>query len=105
MKFYQLTAEQRRAKLAADGVQLLPVDPKTLAGLEQLSENVIGGLTLPLGLIPRFIIQGRPYRVPLATEEASVVAAANHGASCFNQAGGVQTSSLRRGLIGQLILR
>ncbi|MDN6028250.1 MAG: hydroxymethylglutaryl-CoA reductase [Lactobacillus sp.] len=104
MKFYQLTAEQRRAKLAADGVQLLPVDPKTLAGLEQLSENVIGGLTLPLGLIPRFIIQGRPYRVPLATEEASVVAAANHGASCFNQAGGVQTSSLRRGLIGQLIL-
>ena len=66
---------------------------------------MIGQLRLPLGVVQNLIIDGQKYMVPMATEEPSVVAAANHGASIFVKNGGVSTVSHRDGIYGQIVLK
>ncbi|WEV37495.1 hydroxymethylglutaryl-CoA reductase, degradative [Lactobacillus sp. ESL0677] len=105
MKFYQLTPEERRALLTKQGIKLDAIDPATLHQLDQLSENVVGQLRLPVGLVPNLLVNGQRYWVPMATEEPSVVAAANHGANIFSKNGGVTAQSDRQGLDGQIILQ
>ena len=45
-----------------------------------LLENAVGTFPLPVGLAIGFRVDGEELVVPLATEEASVVAAASYGA-------------------------
>lgn len=105
MKFYQLSPGERRAKLKKAGYELAAISPQQLASLNQFSENVIGGLTLPIDLVQNLVVNGRKWLVPLATEEPSVVAAANHGAKVFAQNGGVTATSARPGIWGQIWLQ
>ncbi|MBA1392782.1 hydroxymethylglutaryl-CoA reductase, partial [Lactobacillus sp. XV13L] len=104
MKFYELPPAGRRAWLRAQGVELDETDEADLLRLNRLSENVVGELQLPVGIIKSLIVNGRPYVVPMATEEPSVVAAANHGASLFAR-GGVSAVSKRAGIYGQIVLQ
>ena len=53
-----------------------------------LIENVIGQGALPVGLLPRIIVDDKEYVVPMMVEEPSVVAAASYGAKLVNQSGG-----------------
>lgn len=105
MKFYQLTPKQRREILQSEGIKLEKIDDQVLARLDQLSENVIGQLRLPLGVVQNLQVNGNKYWVPMTVEEPSVVAAANHGANIFAQNGGVQAVSKRDGIYGQIVLR
>lgn len=105
MKFYQLSPEERRKKLAAQGINLDPIDDQVLKRLDKLSENVVGQLRLPVGVVQKAIINKKEYLIPLATEEPSVVAAANHGMSIFAKNGGVQATSQRNGIYGQIVLK
>lgn len=105
MKFYQLTPKQRREILQSEGIKLEEIDDQVLARLDQLSENVISQLRLPLGVVQNLEVNGHKYWVPMAVEEPSVVAAANHGANIFAQNGGVQAVSKRDGIYGQIVLR
>lgn len=105
MKFYQLSPGERRAKLKKAGYHLIDIPSEQLNDLNQFSENVIGGLTLPVGLVQNLIVNGHQWLVPLATEEPSVVAAANHGAKIFAQNGGVTADSNRPGVWGQIWLK
>ena len=74
-KFYQWLPEERRAFLTEKGIKLSEIDPEALERLNQLSENVIGQVRLPLGVLPKLIVNGKDYQVPMAVEEPSVVAA------------------------------
>lgn len=105
MKFYELSPQQRREKLKEEGYELTDISEGQLNALNQFSENVIGGLTLPLGLVRGLVVNGKKWLVPLATEEPSVVAAANHGAKVFAQNGGVTVTSRRPGVWGQVWLQ
>lgn len=105
MKFYQLSPEQRRKKLLAAGIKLDAIDDAVLSRLDKLSENVIGQLRLPVGLVQKAIVNQQKYVVPMATEEPSVVAAANHGMSIFAKNGGVIADSKRNGIFGQIVLK
>lgn len=89
--------------LLQNGIKLNHVDDDLLSELDLLSENVIGKLTLPLSVLQTAIVNGQSFQVPMATEESSVVAAANHGLNIFNQNGGVSAKSERTGIWGQLI--
>lgn len=80
------------------------IDSETLERLDKLSENVIGQVRLPLGVLPKLIVNGKDYQVPMAVEEPSVVAAANHAAKIFNQNGGAVADSRRNGIYGQIVL-
>ncbi len=105
MKFYELAPEQRRALLISQGIELNKIDDAVLRELDQLSENVVGELRFPVGVVQNVLVNGKKYLVPLATEEPSVVAAANHGAGIFAKSGGVSASSQRQGIYGQIILQ
>ena len=60
-----------------------------------LSENVFGVFSLPLGVATNFTINGTDVLVPMATEEASVIAAASNAARMARPQGGFSTSSTR----------
>lgn len=47
---------------------------------DRMSENVIGTIPIPYGLATNFVIDGKEYIIPFATEEPSVVAAASNAA-------------------------
>lgn len=58
-----------------------------------LSENIFGVFSLPLGVATNFTINGTDALVPMATEEASVIAAASNAARMARPQGGFFTSS------------
>ena len=60
-----------------------------------LGENVFGVFSLPLGVATNFTINGTDVLVPMATEEASVIAAASNAARMARPQGGFSTSSTR----------
>ena len=69
---------------------------------ERMIENVVGVAHIPLGVAVNFIINGKPYLIPMAIEEPSVVAAASHAAKLAAAKGGFFTSSTEPIMIGQI---
>jgi len=83
--FYKKSVDERIetlrevADLEEEDIQRLKEGlPVELANI--MVENVIGTFQLPLGIATNFRVNGRDYLVPMATEEASVIAAASHAA-------------------------
>ena len=58
---------------------------------DHLIENAIGCFHLPLGLALNFIINGKPYIIPMAMEESSVIASASKTARWICSQGEIQT--------------
>ncbi|MEW6035901.1 MAG: hydroxymethylglutaryl-CoA reductase, degradative [Candidatus Micrarchaeota archaeon] len=81
--FYKLSVDERLEKVKKHG-GLTDLEVKTLresgslelAKADKMVENVIGAVHLPLGLATNFVINGRSMVIPMAVEEASVIAAA-----------------------------
>ncbi|MFN7990798.1 MAG: hydroxymethylglutaryl-CoA reductase, degradative [Candidatus Micrarchaeia archaeon] len=81
--FYKLTPEERLAKVKksaglTDEEALVLADSGALKmdKADKMVENVIGAIHIPLGLGLNFVINGRHTIIPMAVEEASVIAAA-----------------------------
>jgi hydroxymethylglutaryl-CoA reductase len=58
---------------------------------EKFSENTITNFFLPYSVAPNFLINDKPYIVPMVTEESSVVAAAANSAKFWFTRGGFRT--------------
>lgn len=106
--FYNLSIEERKAKLVAL-LDLSPEDLKTLEGanlsdeiLGYMIENVVGRVSLPLGIATNFIINDKDYLVPMAVEESSVVAAASYLAKIARKKGGFTAHYSGSFAIGQI---
>jgi hydroxymethylglutaryl-CoA reductase len=98
--FYKLSPHDRLAEVArasglaeADLACLVPPDPDILATADRMIENVVGTLSIPVGIAANFTIGGRDYLIPMATEEPSVVAAASNMASVARLHGGFHAST------------
>ena len=98
--FRRLPLAERRAALAtALGCELPPAltgDAETSALADLLVENAVGAFPVPLGLATGFRVDGEDLVVPLATEEASVVAAASYAARLLadgHGAAGIRTET------------
>ena len=98
--FRRLPLAERRAALAAALGCELPAalcgDAETSAVADLLVENAVGAFPLPVGLATGFRVDGEELVVPLATEEASVVAAASYGGRLLadgHGGGGVRTEA------------
>lgn len=98
--FRDLSVEARRAAVA----ETADIAPESLAVLDpdqglrvdladRLVENVVGVMGLPVGIATNFVVNGRELLVPMATEEASVVAAASNAARIARVHGGFFTST------------
>ncbi|QIZ35068.1 hydroxymethylglutaryl-CoA reductase, degradative [Saccharopolyspora sp. ASAGF58] len=95
-----LSVEARRKFVAEaagiDPASIAAFDPAHGLGTElaaHMIENVTGILGIPLGVATNFVINGTDVLVPMATEEASVVAAASNAAKIARVRGGFTTSS------------
>ncbi|MBI5351014.1 MAG: hydroxymethylglutaryl-CoA reductase, degradative [Chloroflexi bacterium] len=108
--FYNLTIEERRAKLA-EAAHLTPEDllPFTTGGLsaesaDHMVENVIGMYSLPVGIGLNFMVNGRDVLVPFVIEEPSVVAGASFMAKLVRAGGGFTATTTEPLMIGQMQL-
>lgn len=108
-KFYQLTQQERLARLSEDA-GLSESDSRILSGEAGLSpgdadhmiENVIGTFSLPLGIARYFKINGREVPVPMVVEEPSIVAGASFMAKLALNTGGFFAQTTSPEMIGQI---
>jgi len=105
--FYKLPVKERLDIVAREGGlndeerdaigrAMLPLDQA-----DRMIENVVGGMTLPLGIAVNFRIDGVDKLVPMAIEEPSVVAAASHAAKLARPEGFI-TGADEPVMIGQI---
>ncbi|HKT21897.1 MAG TPA: hydroxymethylglutaryl-CoA reductase, degradative [Nitrososphaerales archaeon] len=107
--FYKLSM-QERLDLLRKVAGLTEEEARTLAntgGLpsevaNRMIENVVGGMTLPLGMATHFRVNGKDYIVPMALEEPSVVAAASNAAKIARVKGGFNVTNTGPIMIGQI---
>lgn len=104
-KFYQWSLEKRQTWLEKEGF-LSTASQKELQRhtlstelLQNLIENPISEVEIPLGLVKDLRLDGKTYQVPLATEEPSVVAACNYGVKMMGEVTSQQGVQLLRGQI------
>jgi hydroxymethylglutaryl-CoA reductase len=69
---------------------------------DRMIENVIGTMSLPVGVATNFVIDGKHYLIPFCLEESSVVAAASNMAKRCLVHGGFTTNSDAPMMIAQL---
>ncbi len=69
---------------------------------DEFIENTITNFYMPLGVAPNFIINGKPYTIPMAIEESSVVAAASKSAKFWSTRGGFKATVINTEKIGQV---
>lgn len=107
--FYKLSVEERLAfvkdfaDLSDDECNmLLKTGSLSLKLADRMIENVIGTISLPLGIGVNFLINKRDYLIPMAIEEPSVVAAASYAAKMAREGGGFYTNSTLPIMIGQI---
>lgn len=70
--------------------------------LDGFSENTISNFPFPYGIAPNFIINGKPYAVPMVIEESSVVAAASSAAKYWQTRGGFHAEVIATTKLGQV---
>lgn len=107
--FYKLSVPERLdilkqfSGLTEEEVQTLSTTGSLTADLaDRLIENVVSTLELPVGIAPNFKINGKDYLIPMAIEEASVVAACSNAARIARASGGFVSVSSDPVMIGQI---
>ena len=68
-------------------------------------ENVVGFMTIPVGVVGPLLLDGRRFTVPLATTEGALVASTNRGARAIAKAGGAVSAVLGDGMTRAPVLR
>ena len=109
--FYKLDVEQRR-RMVADLANLSDEHVAALAAngelddasADRMIENVIGTMSLPVGIATNFIIDEKHYVVPFCLEESSVVAAASNMAKRCHAKGGFSSNNDAPMMIAQIQL-
>ncbi len=107
--FYKLSPRERLnivkefAGLSDEEAELI----YSMSGLKldlanRMIENVIGGITIPLGIAVNFLINNKDYLIPMALEEPSVVAAASNAARMARVKGGFFATTTEPLMIGQI---
>lgn len=97
--FYKLSPEERLreaakfAGLSPEETAAIRAGSPGLDRLEHMAENVVGSIGIPLGIATNFLINGKDYLIPMATDESSVIAAASNGARMARVKGGFTASS------------
>ena len=107
--FYKLPVE-KRINFVKDFADLSEDDEKIFSSClnmetaDRMVENVLGTFELPLGVAVNFVVNGKDYLIPMATEESSVIAAASNAAKIARIKGGFTTECSDPLMIGQLQL-
>ena len=109
--FYKKSAEERW-KVVREFGNLTEEEVRTIGNtgaltfdqVNRMIENVVGTISIPLGVAVNFRVNGRDYLVPMAIEEPSVIAAASNSAKMAREKGGFHASTSGPVMIGQVQL-
>ena len=69
---------------------------------DEFIENTISNFYVPYAVAPNFIINGKPFVIPMAIEESSVVAAASLAAKFWSTRGGFKAKVISTLKVGQV---
>jgi len=87
-------------KSALDSVKIFSFSPEQI--YHRNCENVIGGVSLPVGIAGPILVNGEyakgKFFVPFATTEGALVASINRGMKVINESGGASTSVIYHGI-------
>ena len=106
--FYNLSIDERKSKLVSlldltdDELKILKGEGLSDETLGYMIENVVGRVSLPLGIATNFQVNGRDFLVPMAVEESSIVAAASNSAKIARTKGGFTSEYSGSLAIGQM---
>lgn len=107
--FYKLSVEERRnivarlSNLSDEQIEALSSTGElSESAADHMIENVIGTMSLPVGIATNFIIDEKAYLIPFCVEESSIVAAASNMAKRCLKHGGFKTSSDDSIMIAQM---
>lgn len=109
-RFYQLSVAERLRELHDRGAlgdadfEALSTGSYILTSMkaDQLTENVVGVFSMPMGLGLNFTINDRDYLVPMVVEEPSIIAAVSSAALIVRNAGGFTSTADDPLIIGQV---
>lgn len=109
--FFKLSTEERMKEVAefcglTQEEQAILKDANSLDmdKADHMIENVIGRYTYPLGVAINFVINGKDYVIPMASEEPSVLAACSNAAKMARPGGGFTTDYTGNIMISQIQL-
>jgi len=98
--------EELRSRMALNEAEISTIkNPLAVTKFEDLSrmiENAIGIYPIPLGIATNFLINGKKYMIPMATEEPSVIAAASYAAKLASKNGGFRCKMDKSIMRGQI---
>ncbi len=107
--YYKLSREERIERLkkltGLSEEEMAPlVNPSEVDMdiLDHMIENVVGTMTLPLGIATNFRVNDKDYLIPMAIEEPSVVAAASNAARIARSHGGFHATDSGSVMIAQI---
>ena len=107
--FYKLSVEERRDIVASlSGLSSHEIEAIATHGelseeaADHMIENVIGTMSLPVGIATNFVIDEKAYLIPFCVEESSIVAAASNMAKRCLKNGGFRTYSDDSIMIAQI---
>ncbi len=106
--FYKLSVQERLSRVKdfahLDDESLKNIRKRALSveQADRMIENAIGIMEIPLGIAINFLINGKDYLIPMATEEPSVIAAASNAAKIARDKGGFSVSTTEPLMIGQI---
>ena len=69
---------------------------------DEFIENTLSNFYIPYAIAPNFIINEKPYAIPMAIEESSVVAAASLVAKYWSGRGGFKAKVISTTKVGQV---
>ena len=109
-KFYKARIPERLETLRERGFlneedhkQLLSAsNTLTIEEADKMIENVIGVFSLPIGVGLNFVINNKPYVIPMVVEEPSIVAAVSSAAKIVSDCGGFTSVGDEPIMIGQI---
>lgn len=106
--FYKLSWTERINALLLQKLITFPQAELMRANYDEIGnqqiENYLYSFGVPTGLLTDIVIDGVHRTIPMATEEPSVIAAANNGARMMNAGDGVQTEFETRLIRGQIVV-
>lgn len=111
-KFYKYEVEERiqllyEKKIISSEDLIALRNQQYLLSLDdanKMIENVVSVFGLPMGLGLNFLINNKPYVVPMVVEEPSILAAVSSAAKVVREAGGFHVEADNPVLIGQIQL-
>ena len=107
--FHKMTLNERRdtvrklRSLSDEDMEIMK-NNTDIKDLENMIENVISTMEIPVGIATNFKINNKDYLIPMCIEEPSVVAACSHGAKIARVSGGFKAYSMESLMRGELQL-